>query len=56
MSEIIKLHDLRPAKGANKPKRRVGRGEGGKGGELHSWHWRALGGGRAHKIPPPRPT
>lgn len=33
MSEIIKLHDLRPAKGANKPKRRVGRGEGGKGGK-----------------------
>ncbi|AIT60324.1 50S ribosomal protein L15 [Corynebacterium doosanense] len=33
MSEIIKLHDLRPAKGANKAKRRVGRGEGGKRGK-----------------------
>ncbi|AKK10384.1 50S ribosomal protein L15 [Corynebacterium uterequi] len=33
MSDIIKLHDLRPSKGANKPKRRVGRGEGGKGGK-----------------------
>lgn len=33
MSEIIKLHDLRPAKGANKAKRRVGRGEAGKGGK-----------------------
>ncbi len=33
MSEIIKLHDLRPAKGANKPKTRVGRGEAGKGGK-----------------------
>ncbi len=33
MSEIIKLHDLRPAKGANKPKHRVGRGEAGKGGK-----------------------
>lgn len=31
MSEPIKLHDLRPAKGANKPKTRVGRGEGSKG-------------------------
>jgi large subunit ribosomal protein L15 len=29
----IKIHDLRPAAGANKPKRRVGRGEGGKGGK-----------------------
>lgn len=33
MSEPIKLHDLRPAKGANKPKHRVGRGEAGKGGK-----------------------
>lgn len=33
MSEIIKLHDLRPSKGANKAKRRVGRGEGGKRGK-----------------------
>lgn len=33
MSEIIKLHDLRPSKGANKPKHRVGRGEAGKGGK-----------------------
>ena len=29
----IKLHDLRPAPGAKTPKRRVGRGEGGKGGK-----------------------
>lgn len=33
MSDIIKLHDLRPEKGANKAKRRVGRGEGGKRGK-----------------------
>ena len=33
MADIIKLHDLRPAKGANKAKRRVGRGEAGKGGK-----------------------
>ncbi|MGV0393388.1 50S ribosomal protein L15 [Corynebacterium riegelii] len=33
MADIIKLHDLRPAKGANKPKQRVGRGEAGKGGK-----------------------
>lgn len=33
MSEVIKLHDLRPSKGANKPKRRIGRGEAGKGGK-----------------------
>jgi large subunit ribosomal protein L15 len=33
MSEIIKLHDLRPAKGATKQKHRVGRGEAGKGGK-----------------------
>jgi len=31
MSDIIKLHDLRPAKGANTPKTRVGRGEASKG-------------------------
>lgn len=31
MSDIIKLHDLRPAKGANKAKTRVGRGEASKG-------------------------
>lgn len=31
MSEPIKLHDLRPAKGSNKPKTRVGRGEASKG-------------------------
>lgn len=31
MSEPIKLHDLRPAKGANKAKTRVGRGEASKG-------------------------
>ncbi len=29
----IKLHDLRPARGAKTPKTRVGRGEGGKGGK-----------------------
>ncbi|MGP6173957.1 50S ribosomal protein L15 [Corynebacterium sp. A21] len=33
MSDPIKLHDLRPAKGANKQKHRVGRGEAGKGGK-----------------------
>lgn len=31
MADIIKLHDLRPSKGANKPKTRVGRGEASKG-------------------------
>ncbi len=31
MADIIKLHDLRPAPGANTPKTRVGRGEGSKG-------------------------
>ena len=31
MSEIIKLHDLRPAPGEKTPKTRVGRGEGSKG-------------------------
>ncbi|MDO5077037.1 50S ribosomal protein L15 [Corynebacterium sp.] len=31
MSEPIKLHHLRPAPGANKPKTRVGRGEASKG-------------------------
>ena len=31
MAEIIKLHDLRPTAGANKPKTRVGRGEASKG-------------------------
>jgi large subunit ribosomal protein L15 len=29
----IKLHDLKPPKGAKKPRRRVGRGIGGKGGK-----------------------
>jgi large subunit ribosomal protein L15 len=33
MSEIIRLHDLRPAPGAKTPKTRVGRGEGGKRGK-----------------------
>src|ERR1700754_254495 len=33
MSEIIRLHDLRPAPGAKTAKTRVGRGEGGKGGK-----------------------
>ena len=31
MADIIKLHDLLPTKGANKPKTRVGRGEASKG-------------------------
>ena len=31
MSDPIKLHDLRPAKGANKAKTRLGRGEASKG-------------------------
>ncbi|EEW50185.1 ribosomal protein L15 [Corynebacterium efficiens YS-314] len=31
MSDPIKLHDLRPAKGSNKAKTRVGRGEASKG-------------------------
>ncbi|ART22052.1 50S ribosomal protein L15 [Corynebacterium striatum] len=31
MADIIKLHDLRPSAGANKPKTRVGRGEASKG-------------------------
>jgi large subunit ribosomal protein L15 len=30
---MIKIHDLKPAKGATKAKRRVGRGIGGKGGK-----------------------
>lgn len=29
--EVLKIHDLRPAPGSNKPKMRVGRGEGSKG-------------------------
>lgn len=29
----LKIHDLRPAPGANKARKRVGRGEGGKGGK-----------------------
>src|ERR671923_125607 len=29
----IKLHDLKPAKGATRPKKRVGRGIAGKGGK-----------------------
>lgn len=31
MADAIKIHDLRPAKGAHKAKTRVGRGEGSKG-------------------------
>ena len=31
MSDVIKLHDLRPAKGEKKARTRVGRGEGSKG-------------------------
>lgn len=33
MSEPIKLHDLKPAEGSNKRKKRVGRGIAGKGGK-----------------------
>ncbi len=33
LPEAIKIHDLRPARGAKTAKRRVGRGEGGKGGK-----------------------
>ena len=29
----LKVHDLQPAPGANRPRKRVGRGEGGKGGK-----------------------
>jgi len=29
----MKLHDLAPSPGSNRPKRRVGRGTGGKGGK-----------------------
>lgn len=29
----LKIHDLQPAPGANRPRKRVGRGEGGKGGK-----------------------
>src|SRR5699024_8801089 len=31
--DAMKLHDLRPAKGSNKPKLRYGRGESGQGGK-----------------------
>ena len=30
---VMKLHDLRPPAGSNRPRRRVGRGIGGKGGK-----------------------
>ena len=30
-SEVLKLHDLKPAPGSTKPRQRVGRGEGSKG-------------------------
>jgi large subunit ribosomal protein L15 len=33
MSELIKIHDLKPPRGAHKARRRVGRGIGGKGGK-----------------------
>jgi large subunit ribosomal protein L15 len=33
MTEPIKIHDLKPVAGSNRPKRRVGRGIGGKGGK-----------------------
>ncbi|HEY4558532.1 MAG TPA: 50S ribosomal protein L15 [Enteractinococcus sp.] len=33
LQDALKLHNLRPAKGANKRKLRYGRGEGGKGGK-----------------------
>ncbi|SDU79430.1 50S ribosomal protein L15 [Arcanobacterium phocae] len=31
MADVLKIHDLRPAPGANKARTRVGRGEGSKG-------------------------
>lgn len=49
MSDPIKLHDLRPAKGSNKPKTRVGRGESGKGGKTAG---RGMKGTRARKQVP----
>jgi len=33
VTEVIKVHDLKPPKGARKPRRRVGRGIAGKGGK-----------------------
>ena len=33
MSDPIKIHDLKPVAGSNRPKKRVGRGIGGKGGK-----------------------
>ena len=33
MADIIKVHDLKPARGATKPRRRVARGIAGKGGK-----------------------
>lgn len=42
--DALKLHDLRPAKGANKRKLRYGRGEGGKGGKT------ATRGTKAHTL------
>ncbi len=47
--EALKLHDLRPAKGAHKRKLRYGRGEGGKGGKTAT---RGTKGTRArNKVP-----
>ena len=51
MSEIIRLHDLRPAKGAKTAKTRVGRGEGGKGGKTAG---RGTKGTKARKTVSPR--
>ena len=35
MTDPIKIHDLKPPKGSNRRKKRVGRGIGGKGGKTH---------------------
>ena len=49
MSEPIKLHDLQPAAGSNRRKKRVGRGIGGKGGKTSG---RGTKGQRArNKVP-----
>jgi large subunit ribosomal protein L15 len=50
-AEIIRLHDLRPAKGAKTAKTRVGRGEGGKGGKTAG---RGTKGTKARKTVSPR--
>ena len=49
LQDALKLHDLRPAKGANKRKLRYGRGESGKGGKTAT---RGTKGTRAsNKVP-----